>query len=249
MATKAVEKTIDIWKKKRWHKILAPKLFNEMVIGETPALEPNLLVGRTLKSNMMTLTGDIKKQNIDVTFEVERVMGDTAYTEIKSFEIGPSSIRRFVRRDKTRIDDSFICMTADNKKVRIKPFMVTLSKVPNSITTNIRRRTREYFARTVKGMTYDVLCREVVNYNLQKSLKGILNKIYPVRVCDLRVLEIVKGEIKGKPLEVAAAKPAETVVEAAAEIPAEEAKAETMEQEETEEEPAKNAKVKTAAEE
>lgn len=193
---KAADKTIDVWKKKRWHKVLAPKLFNEMVIGETPALEPNMLVGRTLKINMMALTGDMKKQNIDVTFEIDRVMGETAYSHIKNFQINPSAVRRFVRRGKNRVDDSFVCVTSDNRKVRIKPFMVTLSKTTNSVLNELRKRAREYFVRTAKGMSYDDLCREIITYNLQKSLRQTVNKIYPVRICDVRVMEIYKGDAK-----------------------------------------------------
>ncbi|PIN86184.1 hypothetical protein COV19_06210 [Candidatus Woesearchaeota archaeon CG10_big_fil_rev_8_21_14_0_10_44_13] len=191
---KAVEKTIDIWKKKKWHKVLAPKLFNDMVIGETPSLEPNTLIGRTLKINMLTLTGDIKKQNIDITFEIEKVMGDTAYTRIKKFEINPAAVRRFIRRGKNRVDDSFICLTSDNKKVKVKPFLVTFSKTTNSVLCALRKRAREFFARAVKSTTYDNLCREIVTYNVQKAMRDNLKKIYPLRVCDVRVMEICEKE-------------------------------------------------------
>lgn len=211
---KAVEKTIDVWKKKKWHKIVAPKLFNEMIIGETPALEPNTLIGRTIKANMMTLTGDMKKQNIDVTFEIEKVMGDTAYTVLKKFEINPAAVRRFIRRGKNRVDDSFICLTADNRKVRVKPFLVTFSKTTNSVIGALRKRAREFFARAVKSMSYDSLCREIVTYNLQKSMRDNLKRIYPLRVCDVRIMEIYEKE-DARVLEVIAPPRPASVQEAA----------------------------------
>lgn len=196
MAAKTPEKTLDVWKRKKWHRVLAPKLFNEMVIGETPALEPNMLAGRTLKINMVTLTGDMKKQIFDVVFEIEKVMGDTAYTIIKRYEMSPAAVRRFVRRDRNRVDDSFICKTADNKNVRIKPFMVTFSKTTNSVLNSIRKKSSEFIARGVATMSYDDLCREVVNYSLQKALRDVISKVYPLRFCDIRVLELYKGEPK-----------------------------------------------------
>lgn len=196
MAAKTPEKTLDVWKRKKWHRVLAPKLFNEMVIGETPALEPNMLVGRTLKINMVTLTGDMKKQMFDVVFEIEKVMGDTAYTIIKRYEMSPAAVRRFVRRDRNRVDDSFICKTADNKIVRIKPFMVTFSKTSNSVLNSIRKKSSEFIARGVATMSYDDLCREIVNYSLQKALREMISKVYPLRFCDIRVLELYKGESK-----------------------------------------------------
>lgn len=198
---KAAEKTIDIWKKKRWHKIIAPKLFNEMIIGETPALEPNTLVGRTLRINMLTLTGDIKKQSIDITFEIEKVMGDTAYTRIRKFEMNPAAVRRFIRRGKNRVDDSFVCLTADNKKVRIKPFLVTFAKTSKSVLCVLRVKSRQFLARVIRGMTYEMLCREIAIYSLQKMMRDTIKKIYPLRVCEIRVMEIYEGE--ARVLEVA----------------------------------------------
>lgn len=192
--TAAIEKTIDIWKKKKWHKVIAPKLFNEMMIGETPALEPNSVPGRTLRINMMTLTGDIKKQNFDVTFEIEKVMGDTAYSIIRKFEMNASSIRRLVRKAKNRVDDSFICATSDNKNVRIKPFLVTFAMTTNSVITKLRKKAKEFLLRSIRGMTYDTLCREIVSFNIQRTMRANLCKTYPLRVCDIRVMELQKGD-------------------------------------------------------
>ncbi len=39
------QKLIDIWKRKRWYQIIAPKMFGNAVIGESIALEMDNMVG------------------------------------------------------------------------------------------------------------------------------------------------------------------------------------------------------------
>ncbi|MBD3314011.1 hypothetical protein GF345_06215 [Candidatus Woesearchaeota archaeon] len=185
---------VDVWKKKRWHKIIAPKMFNEQLLGETPALEPGMAKDRTVTVNLMHLTRDMKKQNINMTFEVSRVMGDTAYTSVKKFELIPSSIKRFVRRGRQRVDDSFLCLTADNKKVRVKPLIITRNNVTGSVSTALRKKAKEYLVVRIKKNPSDKLLQDTVNHRIQKDLKDILSKTYPLRTCEIRILSFEKEE-------------------------------------------------------
>lgn len=211
---------------------MAPKLFNERVIGESPALEPNMMLGRTIQTNLTNLTGDIKKQHIEVTFEVDKVMGDTAYTFVRSFEMNPSSMKRFVRRGKKRVDDSFKCRTSDGKTIIVKPFLVTKSMTTNSITTKLRKTAKDFLIRSIIGITYDQVCNDFVFYNIQKSLKALLNKIYPLKICEIRALILAKTA--GKPGEqvvaVAEAEAVKEEVKAPEEAPAESPKEEKAEE-------------------
>ena len=193
---KAKVQVVDKWKKKRWHRIIAPKIFNEQVIGETISAEPNLLSGRTISLNLMHLTRDMKKQNMNLIFEIVKVLGDTAYTDIKQFEIHPSSIRRFVRKGKKRIDDSFMCLTADSRKVRIKPLMITSSSVKGSIITSLRKKAREFLVSRIRKTNSDVLVQDIVNHRLQKEIRDAVSKIYPIKISEIRVLSFVKEEKK-----------------------------------------------------
>ena len=186
---KQKSQVVDSWKKKKWHRILAPKIFNEQVIGETPSIEPDSIIGRTVNSNLMHLTRDMKKQNMNVVFEISRVMGDTAYTGVRRFELNPSSIKRFIRRGKERIDCSFVCTTADKKKARIKPLLVTINNVRGSVSTELRDKTRKYLIERIKNTKSDILVQEIMHNKLQKELRDSLKKIYPLKICDIRVLE------------------------------------------------------------
>ena len=53
MAAKKVKvasrKIKDKWKAKEWYKVHAPRMFNEVEIGETPAIDVDTLYGRTVE--------------------------------------------------------------------------------------------------------------------------------------------------------------------------------------------------------
>ena len=57
-------------KKKTWFDIVGPKIFNERFLGSTPAFSLDDIKGRTIKLNLMKVTGNMKSQNVNVTFFV-----------------------------------------------------------------------------------------------------------------------------------------------------------------------------------
>jgi small subunit ribosomal protein S3Ae len=197
---KPKQRTVDSWKKKKWHKILAPKIFNETVLGETPALEPNLLMGRTVKTSLMNLTRDMKKQNVDITFEVDQVKGDTAYAHVKTYQVNPAFIKRLVRRNKLRVDDSFTAITKDGIHLQIKPFILTRMGTRKSIGTALRKAARSYIARTLAKTTYDHFVQDLVSQRFQRTLKTSIKNIYNLRTCEIRVMNLLKKGEQGETL-------------------------------------------------
>lgn len=188
---KKVVKTADKWKKKKWFTIVAPKTFQERVIGETPSNNPELLIGRRIKANLMSLTGDIKRQNINIVFEINAVKGDRAETHVQSFELVNAAIKRKVRRGKDRLDHSFTCETKDNKRIRIKPLLITLNKTSNSVQTAINKSAVFNIKKLVKTLDYETVVADLVSYRFQKALKNVLHKIYPVQLADIKIMSLL----------------------------------------------------------
>ena len=182
-------------KKKKWIPIVAPKLFKEAELGETTVAESELVIGKTIKATLMDLIGDIKKQNTVISFKVTEVKENKALTEIVGYKIALSSIRRLVRRGKDKVDNSFICITADNKKVNLKPFLVTRFKVNKSVINAINRSTLLFLTKEVKKMKYEELINALMSNKLTGSLRSTLAKIYPLKVCLIRGADI-KGIVK-----------------------------------------------------
>lgn len=195
-----VQRTIDIWKKKRWYKLVAPAIFNNELLGETPSVEPGLVEHRTVSANLMTLTRDMKKQHIDVTFEVEKVQGDSAFTELKQYEINPAYIKRSVRRNRSRVDDSFKCVTADGWELEVKPFLLTRFSTPRSIETALRRKAKYFIIRAAAKNAKDTILHDIISMKLQRLLRDAVKNIYNLRACEIRMLKVIGKTTKKPPV-------------------------------------------------
>ena len=190
-------------KKKQWYPILAPKQFDNVVIGETLVYEPNQMLGKTLSHSLMNLINDTKRQNINIHFKVVEVEGNNAKTSIIGYQIIPSSIKRFVRRNSEKMDMAFTCETADNVSLRVKPLVITRGEVKGSIAAKLRNNIVSFLVKTIKKMTYDEIINDLISRKMQDIMRASFNKIYPLKVCEIRYLGVearekqeVKAEVK-----------------------------------------------------
>ena len=157
-------------KKKNWYPIIAPKIFRGAVLGETTVYDQNAMVGKTITQNLMSLTGDVKRQNISIDFIVTKVEDGKALTEVIGYHMMPASARRMTRRSSEKIDLSFVCATSDGKHVRIKPLMFAISNTKGSVTANIIKTAVDFLVKTVNQMSYDNLINDFRNYFLTYSI-------------------------------------------------------------------------------
>ena len=102
MAKKIVRKG-----KKGWVKIVGPKYFRSVEIGESYVYSSNDLIGKKLKINLSVLSGDMRKQHVNIGFKVVEASGSQAVADIYSYEIVGAHVRRMVRTLKDKVDDSF----------------------------------------------------------------------------------------------------------------------------------------------
>ena len=181
-------------KKKQWYPILAPKQFDNVVIGETLVYEPNQMLGKTLSHSLMNLINDTKRQNINIHFKVVEVEGNNAKTSIIGYQIIPSSIKRFVRRNSEKMDMAFTCETADNVSLRVKPLVITRGEVKGSIAAKLRNNIVSFLVKTIKKMTYDEIINDLISRKMQDIMRASFNKIYPLKVCEIRYLGVEARE-------------------------------------------------------
>ncbi|MBI4452437.1 hypothetical protein HY637_03345 [Candidatus Woesearchaeota archaeon] len=181
-------------KKKQWYQIVAPKQFGEAVIGETLVSDPGLMIGKTLNHNLMNLTNDIKRQNINIYFKVISVDGNRGMTSIIGYEIIPSSVKRFVRRNSEKMDLSFVCETADNVSLRVKPLVITKADVKGSVAAKMRNNIVQYLTKTIKKTSYGDLMSDLISHKIQSEMRSALNRIYPIKVCEIRYFGIEARE-------------------------------------------------------
>lgn len=184
--------------KKQWYEIIAPKMFGGQVIGETYLPSLKSAIGKPVLANLGTLTGDLKKQNYYIKFLITTVGDGKAYAEITGYLMTPSSVRRMVRRGSEKIDSSFKAATADGKLLQIKIVMLTKNAVKKSILALLQKKAQEMLTSAAKKTEYNAFMQEVVVHKLQTTIRNALSKIYPLRIFEIRHIEVVREEKKAK---------------------------------------------------
>ncbi|MBR9675450.1 hypothetical protein GOV05_00385 [Candidatus Woesearchaeota archaeon] len=192
MAKKRASKRSSPKGKKKWFSIYAPDFLGKKFIGETPVLESNDVLGKKVKTNLMTLTGDFRKQNMSVRFVVVDVKESSGFTTPTDFFISPSLLKKYVRRRRDRLDESLVLLTKDSKKVRVKPFVLTRNKIKSSQKSDMRKLLKLELKKVVESKDYLELFSEVVDYKLQKVVREKLSKIVPIKNFEIRVINLEK---------------------------------------------------------
>ena len=176
-------------RKKIWIPIMSPQ-FNNIQIGETLVYDGEQTIGKTMKQSLMNLTNDMKRQNISVSFRVTSFENNAAVTTVIGYEVVPSSVKRLVRRNSEKIDMSFVCDTTDKVFIRIKPIVLARASVKGSVASIMRHTIENHISKAVKKMKFEDVMADVISHKMQSELREILNKIYPVKVCEIRYVGI-----------------------------------------------------------
>lgn len=196
MAKTKGKAAVPNWKKKKWYELIAPQIYGEKVLGETLAESPDHVKGKVVTVNMMNLLGNPRKQNISVKLRVEKVEGNKGLTRPIKLSMSHVSVKRLIRSGKDRVDESFTAKTKAGMLVRAKPLIITKSITSNSTKTALRAKAKEFLTEYFASHTLDAIFDAITRGNLQKEMKDLLEKIYPLRMVEMRVIEVEleKGE-------------------------------------------------------
>jgi small subunit ribosomal protein S3Ae len=181
-------------KKKKWFQVVAPELFRSKTIGEIPLYEAEQMQGRNIKINMMALTGNPRNQQTNVFLRVSEIKEGKGMTGIMGLEVMPSSIKRYVRKGRTKIADSIVIKTKDDKKVRIKPLIITKARINKPTSTNVRIRARNEMIKLAQKLTFEKLVEEIIHNKFQKHVYSNITKISPIKQVEIRAFKIVERE-------------------------------------------------------
>ena len=169
-------------RKKRFFDVEIPIINKET---QLQAYEVEELNGRFLSYDLTRL---LRGKNILAQFKVIVKDGKAEALPI-ALKVLPSFIRRMVRKGTHQVDDSFVAETKDGK-IEIKPFMITRRKVARAIRTALRNKTKEELLTYAKGRTSEQVFDDVLKNSIQKDLSMRLKKIYPLSLCEIRILRI-----------------------------------------------------------
>ncbi|MBU0457745.1 MAG: hypothetical protein ABH824_03040 [Nanoarchaeota archaeon] len=175
-------------KKKLWYKIVAPKLFGQKELGETYLSFPENAIGRTMQVNLKELTGNMKDQKVYVSFKINKVDGSTLRTSVLGYQLTPTSVKRMVRKNSDRLDDSFSFKTKGGKKVILKSIVITSYNTQRSVRSQIKSQLKTLFEEELGKSDFETFITNLVNYKVQTGIKKRLHKIFPVKEVAVRSL-------------------------------------------------------------
>jgi len=159
----------------------------------------NSLNNKTIK---IDLTRQLKGKSTEMKFIV-KVDKEKAIAYPKSLKLMPYFIRRMLRKNISYVEDSINAESQDSK-LKIKPFLITRKRVSRAVKRTLRNSARNWIMDYVKDRTNDDIVSEILSNKLQKQLSLKLKKIYPLSLCEIRILEVrapleKKEEIKKSP--------------------------------------------------
>ncbi|MBT3356863.1 MAG: hypothetical protein HN534_05255 [Euryarchaeota archaeon] len=195
-ARAAARKQRDKWKAKRWFTIRAPRNpWSFRVIGETLAEDNEFLIGRNYEIMQNELDGDFSKMHVKIQFRVVDVVSGDALTEFVGHEHLKDHIRRQVRRDRGKIDDTVDVVTEDGYYVRFKPLIITRARVKSSQKQEMRTIARDVILTTGASMTWLALQKAVLDSSIENTIKESVSKIQPVRTVIIRRTQLLQSGV------------------------------------------------------
>ena len=187
-------------KKKKFFDVEMP-----LINRETQLLAMNIseLEGREIKYD---LTRILKGKSILMNFKVQ-VKDDKATSIPKEIKLMPYYLRRMVRKGTDYVEDSFAVECKD-AQIHVKPFVITRRKVSRAVKKALREAAKKELTTYLKSKKVQEIFEEILRNKLQKTLSIKLKKIYPLSLCEIRSLKVIK-EIEPKKEEKAEEKPKE----------------------------------------
>ncbi len=174
-------KTQDLWKKKKWYRVLSSKTFDEKEIGSTVGEVDKKVIGRIILVPLYELTGNISQQFFKLKFRIEEIKGLTAYTKLIGFEISSDYIRRNVRRRRSMIRTISEVTFKDNRKGRITAYTFTHRKINSSQKQEIARIMKENINNDAKLKSLESFVKKCSNAELSKEILKKVKKICPIK--------------------------------------------------------------------
>ncbi|SIR13329.1 SSU ribosomal protein S3AE [Haladaptatus litoreus] len=183
---------------KRWYTVLAPEQFDREELGTTPADEPDKVLGRTIETTLGELTNNASENNTKLTFKINDVGSDSAYTEFVRHELTRDYLRSLGRRGASKIEAYITVLTSDDYRIQIQPVAFTTKKADHSQEKAIRRTMIDLVKDAASDRTFKEVIDSIVEGRISSAIYGEAKTIYP-----LRRVEIQKATLEAHPEEVA----------------------------------------------
>ncbi|UXD21501.1 30S ribosomal protein S3 [Ignicoccus pacificus DSM 13166] len=173
----------DRWRIKKWYNIVTPEVFNNVIVGQTPADEPWKLIGRVLDTTLYDITGDFTYVHVHVYLQVIDVDEKNlqVFTRFKGHELARDYIRSLTRRKSSKVEGIFDVWTKDGYGLRLTIDTFTAYRCQTSQKKAIRKIQKEVVEELVPQMTLNELINAMLFGDLSEEISKRARKIYPIR--------------------------------------------------------------------
>ncbi|MDD5191920.1 MAG: hypothetical protein PHH54_04450 [Candidatus Nanoarchaeia archaeon] len=179
-----VQQTKVITKRKKFFGVDIPIVKTKIeLVGETI----DQLNGRTVK---LDLTRQLRGKSVEAVLKV-KIEKDSAIAEPIKIVLMPYFIRRMIRKRISYVEDSFSVPTQESL-VKVKPFLITRKKVSRAVRRTLRNLTKNWLEDYLAERKDQEIFNDILTNRLQKPLSLKLKKTYPLSLCEIRVLEIIR---------------------------------------------------------
>jgi small subunit ribosomal protein S3Ae len=182
----------DKWRRKDWYDIYLPRYFGETKVGETPAEEPEKIVGRVYETTLAQITGDFSQEYLKLYFQVTGIDENTAHTVFKGHEYLRDYLRSLVRRRSTKVDGFFRITTQDGYKLKIVITAMTNSRIKTSQEQAIRDIMQAVVDEKSKTLDYGQIVHEMVLGKLASDVYNEARKVTSLRHVGVRKSELLQ---------------------------------------------------------
>ncbi len=111
--------------------------------------------------------------------------------QLHGLRLIPTYIKRVMRRGTDYVEDSFEVIGKEHV-FRIKPFLITRKRVSRAVRNALRTTAKKHLESKVVIMKTEELFSNIMTNKFQKDLSMKLKKIYPLALCEIRVLEVLR---------------------------------------------------------
>ena len=168
-------------------------MFNEMVLAETPTTDPATLVGRNVEIGVPEILGQPQKYYMKLYFKITDVDTKNAYTRFNGYATTREYLYRVVRKRNQKVESTDTFDTRDGWKLQITSMAILNRNTDSKIQKKVRTIMVGHIAEAAKKSGTDDLVKRVLEGSLQKEIRKLGSKVYPVRFCEVSKIEVMKA--------------------------------------------------------
>jgi small subunit ribosomal protein S3Ae len=168
-------------------------MFNSTVLSETPAIDSSAVLGRRISVNVSQLTGQSSKYYMNLFFKVNNVEGKQASTVFDGYNCTRDYLFHVVRKRTDKVRHIKDVITKDGWKLQVTALLILNRKTNTNVKNGIRKIIDEQLEASAKKNGIELFIKEVMAGSIQKEMKRIGNKTYPVRFSEIENIEVLKS--------------------------------------------------------